>query len=172
MTDYGNDDQDIDDNQPFCPESYIFTVSIRNTPKMDDQSDSDVYFKMYNAHGQKVHTSATQRNLAKVEEFTYEATNPVEVDVDGDWKIKFSDADKGFMNTDDKMTSWTFDINDDADGEWHDVYDAVSSKHEHDNMAPFEVKIEKKTELQFLRTLLNMVQKILMMNGDWEFLSN
>merc|ERR1711879_866088 len=55
--------------QPFCPASWMVTVAIRNVPKLDKDSGSDVFFKLKNPRGKTVKESETKRNIKTVRKY-------------------------------------------------------------------------------------------------------
>merc|ERR1711879_524701 len=150
--------------QPFCPASWMVTVAIRNVPKLDKDSGSDVFFKLKNPRGKTVKESETKRNIKTGEEVQF-AQFKVEVPEAGDYVLKFTDKDTGFMNTDDKMTKWSFDMNSVVDGEWHDVWNKDSG-FKHNTAMPFEVQITKISELEFLRSKVQELENQLAAAGE------
>lgn len=126
-----------------CPRNLDIDIFIRNVPKMDKESNSDVFFELTDSKGNKVHTSNTIRNIkgeAQFARFTHETekTEP--------HTMKMTDVDKGFMNFNDEIAEFPIKFQQNGPGEWFDVHkknpDGMEFKQS--KTFPFQMRIDTK----------------------------
>lgn len=130
--------------QAKCPRNLDVTVHLRNVPKMDKDSGSDIFFIFKDKNGKTIKESKPIRDIKTGATVTFPSFTR-ETDKVQKYSFDLMDKDKGFMNADDEVAVFkNFRFNYEGPGEWKGVHanNPNDAEFERNSRNPFELKID------------------------------
>merc|ERR1711936_183100 len=94
-----------------CKNKFLATVSVKDVPKFDKKSGTDLYFKVYSKDGDLIHRADAHRDIGENMD-EYLKFKPFEINAGPQdfLEIELKDEDKGVFNRNDVITKARFTI--------------------------------------------------------------